>query len=83
MKRKSIITLILLFIWDSGFSQESLLELDIHNKKIDHFENLERKLGSTKFNSDQTYISSGNVAQPVIFLRKEKNLPDLLVYYTY
>jgi hypothetical protein len=66
-----------------GYSQKSFIELDIHGKKIDYFRNLEQELGSTKFSSDQTYISSGNVAQPEIFLRKEKNLPDLLVYYTY
>lgn len=83
MKRISFITLILLLIWNLGYSQKSFIELDIHGKKIDYFRNLEKELGSTKFNSDQTYISSGNVAQPEIFLRKEKNLPDLLVYYTY
>jgi hypothetical protein len=83
MKRIAFITLSLLLILNVGYSQKSFIELDIHGKKIDYFRNLEQELGSTKFSSDQTYISSGNVAQPEIFLRKEKNLPDLLVYYTY
>ncbi len=83
MKRIAFIILTLLLISNLGYSQKSFIELDIHGKKIDYFRNLEKKLGSTKFNSDETYISSGNVAQPEIFLRKEKDLPDLLVYYTY
>jgi hypothetical protein len=83
MKRIAFITLILLPIWNLGYSQKCFIELDINGKKIDYFRNLERELGSMKFNSDQTYISGGNVAQPEIFIRKEKNLPDLLVYYTY
>lgn len=83
MKKITITILTLLLIWGKGFSQKSFLELDINGKKIDYFRNLEKELGSAKFNSDQTYISSGNVAQPEIYLRKEKNLPDLLVYYTF
>jgi hypothetical protein len=83
MKRIAFVTLTLLLIWNLGYCQKSHIELDIHGKKINYFRNLEEELGSTKFNSDQTYISSGNVAQPEIYLRKEKNLPDLLVYYTF
>lgn len=83
MKKTYINTLTLLLVWNFSFSQQSFIELDIHNKKIGYFRNLERSLGSTKFISDQNYISTGDLAQPEIFLRKEKNLPDLLVYYTY
>ena len=83
MKRIVFVTLTLLLIWDLGYSQKSYIELDIHGKKIDYFRNLEKHLGSIKFNSAQTYISSKNVAQPEIFIRKEKNLPDLLIYYTF
>lgn len=82
MKIKAFFTLTFL-LWKLGYSQTTFIELDIHGKKIDYFRNLEKELGSTKFNSGQTYISSGNVTQPEIFLRKEKDLPDLLVYYTY
>ena len=83
MKRIAFFASTLLLIWNFGYCQKSYIELDIHGKKIDYFRNLEKELGSTKFNSNQTYISSGNVAQPEIYLRKEKNLPDLLVYYTF
>jgi hypothetical protein len=83
MKKIIFLTLTLLLIWNLGFCQKSYIELDIDGKRIDYFRNLEKELGSTKFNSDQTYISSGNVAQPEIYLRKEKSLPDLLVYYTF
>lgn len=83
MTRTIFTTLTFLLIWNLGFCQKSYIELDIPGKKMDYFRNLERELGSTKFNSDQTYISGGNEAQPEIYLRKEKNLPDLLVYYTF
>lgn len=83
MTRTILTTLTLLLIWNLGLCQKSYIELDIHGEKMDYFRNLEREIGSTKFNSDQTYISSGNVAQPEIYLRKEKNIPDLLVYYSF
>lgn len=83
MKRTSITALTLLLIWNSGFCQESFIELDIRNKKIDYFQHLEQRLGNSTFNTGQTFLSAGNVAQPEIYLRKEKDLPDLLVYYTY
>lgn len=66
-----------------SFAQKQPIELDIHNKKVDYFINLEKKIGSEKFNTEQEYINEGQVAQPEIFKRKEQNRPDLLVYYTY
>lgn len=83
MKIRFTTTLVLTIICITGFSQKSLIELDIHNKKISYFRNLEKKLGSQTFNTGQTYIAGTAVAQPEVYLRKEKNLPDLLVYYTF
>lgn len=82
--RKIIITaLTVLLFWNSGISQDLNIELNFQNKKIDYYRNLEEKLGSKKYNTGQTYISGKPVAQPEIYLRKEKFLPDLLVYYTF
>lgn len=83
MNRQTIITLIFLLIWNVGFAQKPLIELDIHNKKIGYYINLEQKLGSKKFDTEQTYVKGRQTAQPEIFRRKEAGLPDLLVYYTY
>lgn len=83
MNRQTLITLTLLLLGQLGFAQKQLIELDIHSKKVGYFIKLEQKLGSKKFNTDQTYLEGGKVAQPEIFRRTEKNIPDLLVYYTY
>lgn len=69
--------------WNVGISQDLNIELNIQSKKIDYFRNVERKLGSKIFNTGETVISDKPVAQPEVYLRKEKYLPDLLVYYTF
>ena len=82
--RKIIITFLTASLfWNVGISQNLNIELNLQNKKIDYYRNIEEKLGSKKYNTGQTYISDKAVAQPEIYLRKEKFLPDLLVYYTF
>jgi hypothetical protein len=82
--RKIIITFLTVpLFWNVGVSQDLNIELNTQNKKIDYFKNFEENLGSEKYNTGRTYISNKPVAQPEIYLRKEKDLPDLLVYYTF
>jgi hypothetical protein len=83
MSRHTLITFTLLLWGQIVFAQKNLIELDIHDKKVSYFINLEKKMGGAKFNTGQNYISGGQVAQPEIFTRTEKNIPDLLVYYTF
>ncbi|KIA97800.1 MULTISPECIES: hypothetical protein [unclassified Flavobacterium] len=63
------------------FSQELFTE--IQGKKVDYFINIEKNLKSKLFTTDTNFISFDDSAQPIIYRRKEKNIPDLLVYYTF
>lgn len=83
MKKLTITAFTVLLFCNSGISQNLNIELNIQNKNIDYYRNLEEKLGSKKYNTGETYISNKPVAQPEVYLRKEKFLPDLLVSYTF
>lgn len=72
----------LLLLCNYCFSQKDIPYFNLH-KKISFFITLEEKLGSTKFDTGSQYISMDDSAQPVIYRRKEKGIPDLLVYYTF
>jgi hypothetical protein len=63
------------------FSQNNI-QSDIQGKKLKDFIQLENKLGSKIYKTDEQYISPGPVLQPVIFERKEKEIPNLLIFYT-
>lgn len=63
------------------FSQ-NIVQIDIERKKLEDFVQLENKLGSKAYKTDENYISPKPVLQPVIFERKEKEIPNLLVFYT-
>lgn len=78
---KSIVFLSLLFS-QVLFSQE-LIHTDIQGKNIKYFIDLEHNLSSEIYKSKEMYISPYDVDQPIIFKRKEKGIPDLLVYYTF
>lgn len=80
---KIIAAFLIMLIWNLGYCQKQVIELDLKDKKIDYFIGIEKKLGSKPYETDTEYLSPGDVAQPKIFLRKEKNIPDLLVYYTF
>lgn len=82
--RKIIITFLTASLfWNVGISQDLNIELNIQNKKIDYFRKVEEKLGSKIYNTGETVISDKPVAQPEVYLRKEKYLPNQLVYYTF
>jgi len=71
----------LILIGSYTYSQP--LELDTHHKKLADFLQLENSLGSLRLEDKSDHISEAGVAQPVEFRRKEKGIPDLLVYYFY
>lgn len=63
------------------YSQE--ISTEIQGKKIGYFVSLEKKLKSELFNTGETYMSLDDSAQPIIYKRKEKEIPDLLVEYSF
>jgi len=70
----------LVFLFSSVvFSQE--IDTDIYNKKVSFFVEKEKMLKSELYDSGVTHVSLDGSAQPIIFRRKEKNIPDLLVEY--
>jgi len=62
------------------FSQNTI-QTDIKGKKIDYYFELEKKLGSKIYKTDKEYISVKPVIAPFVFERKEKEIPNLLVFY--
>jgi hypothetical protein len=74
---------ILILAHSKAFSQTSSVELELNSKKISYFRKLEKEKGGKPYDPNITYLSSGNVATPEIYRRKEKALPDLLVSYSY
>jgi len=79
---KKINIIFILFFSQFIFSQ-NLIQTDIQNKKVNYFIDLEKKLGSKIYQSNENHISFRDVEQPIIFERKEKGLPNLLVFYTF
>jgi hypothetical protein len=61
---------------------QNLIQVDIEGKKLDYFIKLENKLGSKIYKTDEEYTSIKPVTAPVIFERKEKEIPNLRVFYT-
>ncbi|KIC63859.1 hypothetical protein [Chryseobacterium taiwanense] len=75
------ISIFFLLISQFCFSQ-NIVQVDIEGKKLEDFVQLENKLGSKVYKTDEEYVSPRPVLQPVIFERKEKEIPNLLVFYT-
>ncbi|WP_417369008.1 hypothetical protein [Flavobacterium beibuense] len=73
----------ILFLFIAGntflFAQEPNIETEIKNKKADYYISFEQKIKSEPYESNTNFITP--YAQPLIFKRKEKDIPDLLVYY--
>ncbi len=62
------------------FSQ-NIIQTEIQGKKLNDFIQLENRLGNKLFKTDENYVSVKPVFKPVIFERKEKDIPNLLVFY--
>ena len=71
-----------LFLVGQLYFTQNLIQIDVQGKKINDFIQSENKLGSKLFKSNEDYGSIRPVLQPVIFERKEKDIPNLLVFYT-
>lgn len=71
----------LLLITISASSQT--LELDIHKNKLSNFLKIEQGLGSERLETKVIYFTPKGVAQPILFKRKQINLPDLIISYFY
>lgn len=72
---------LILFLSQIFYSQ-NLIRTDIQDKKLEDFVKFENEIGSKLYKSDESHISFKPVLQPVIFERKEKLIPNLLVFYT-
>lgn len=59
------------------------LEFDIHKNKLADFIRIEDKAGGEKIKNTANHISREGIAQPVIYKRKQDQVPDLFVYYFY
>lgn len=79
--KKIIFLALVVFQFNQTFSQE--ISTEIQGKKIDYFVSIENKLKSELFDTNQTYMSMDDSAQPFIYKRKEKIIPDLLVEYSF
>lgn len=79
--KKTILIAFIFFQSYQTFAQEIITE--IQGKKVDYFLKIEKKLNSELFNTNQTYLSMDDSAQPIIYKRKEKEIPDLLVQYSF
>lgn len=75
------IFVLILFLSQICYSQ-NLIQTDFQNKKVEDFIKFENKIGSKLYKSDESYVSLRPVLEPVIFERKEKEIPNLLVFYT-
>lgn len=79
--KKVLISILLIFSINLVSSQE--FSTEIQGKKVGYFINIEKNLKSKLFITDANYISFDDSAQPIIYRRKEKTIPDLLVFYTF
>ena len=54
---------------------------DIKSKTIDYARGYEKTVNGIPADATSDYLSGPGIGQPVVYRRKEKLLPDLLVYY--
>lgn len=59
------------------------IELNIHQKKMAYFLNIEKTLGSEKVETDTRYYNADGEAHVILYKRKQINLPDLVITYFY
>lgn len=75
---KSLI-ITLLFISTSVLGQAFIF--DIHNTSLAEYLKVEERLGSKRIPTTSNHVSFDGEAQPIKFIRREKIIPDLTVYY--
>lgn len=67
----------------SPLARAQSLSLDVHTGKLADHINLEKRLNSEQIENKSQYLLEQGVAQPIIYRRKQENVPDLLCYYFY
>lgn len=72
-------TLVFLIIGFAVFGQE--YGFDIHNISLNEYIEMEEKLGSEQISSNSNHTSFSGDAQPILFKRTEKIIPDLVAYH--
>jgi hypothetical protein len=81
---KRLLIIILIFSSNVVCFAQNDIYTDIQGKKVSYFVALEQKNRSPRFHNDETYISlNQDLAQPIIYRRKQQVIPDLLVFYTF
>jgi hypothetical protein len=75
------ITLVLITITFVGYAQA--IELNVRQTKLNDLIAAEKKLGGIPQENKARHLLPGGVAQPLLYKRLQKNIPDLLVYYFY
>lgn len=78
--RSIILTALSIYSFNT-FAQE--FATDIHEKKADSFIALEKKLNSKPYLGQKDIIIPQHMAEPLLYRRAEKNIPDLVVTYTF
>jgi hypothetical protein len=78
MKQSLSLLILLLAFTLSSYSQ---ITADIKGKTLGYFRKSEQAAKSTFVENETKFVSFDGTGQPVVFRRKEKLLPDLLVYY--
>ncbi|MCT8341248.1 hypothetical protein MG296_14370 [Flavobacteriaceae bacterium TK19130] len=69
----------ILLVSSSVYSQE--FNFDIHNTSLLDYIKMEEELGSERLDLNSNHVSYSGDAQPIKYLRKEPNIPDLMAYY--
>ena len=72
--------LILLILTLPIMAQAQDILLDIHGKRLADFRKFEQNLGATPEPNKYHQLQSADIAQPVIYRRKQQGMPDLLAY---
>ncbi len=81
MNKNALKTLIIILLFISNPLQAQEFDFDIHKISLKDCIKKEKELGSKETPLTTTYVSFKGEAQPFKFLRKEKKIPDLYVYY--
>lgn len=75
--------LVLPFLLTAIRASAQTIELNIHQKKMAYFLNIEKTLGSEKVETNTSYITADGEVHPILYKRKQINLPDLIITYFY
>lgn len=70
---------LLIFVQTFAFGQK--INYDIHNTSLNEYIEYELKNGNKQIPTTSNHVSFKGDAQPIQFLKKNKTIPDLIIYY--